>query len=43
MQCMSTLAVSYRETSSWKWPFLQLVYMTGLAFGASTLVFQVLK
>jgi len=43
MQCMSTLAVSYRETASWKWPFLQLVYMTGLAFGASTLVFQALK
>ena len=43
MQCMSTLAVSYRETGSWKWPFLQLVYMTGLAFGASTLVFQILK
>ena len=43
MQCMSTLAVSYRETKSWKWPALQLVYMTGLAFCASTIVFQVLK
>ena len=43
MQCMSTLAVSYRETGSWRWPFYQLVYMTGLAFGASTLVFQILK
>ena len=42
MQCMSTLAVSYRETGSWKWPFLQLVYMTGLAVGFSTLIFQLL-
>lgn len=41
MQCMSTLAVSYRETGSWKWPFLQLIYMTGLAFAASFVVFQI--
>ncbi len=41
MQCMSTLAVSYRETGSFKWPFLQLIYMTGLAFVASLLVYQV--
>ena len=40
MQCMSTLAVSYRETGSWKWPFLQLFYMTGLAFGLSFAAFQ---
>ena len=29
MQCMSTLAVVKRETRSWKWPILQLIYMTG--------------
>ena len=40
MQCMSTLAVSYRETASWKWPLLQLLYMTGLAFGLSFAAFQ---
>jgi ferrous iron transport protein B len=40
MQCMSTLAVSYRETGSWKWPALQLIYMTGLAFGLSFLAFR---
>lgn len=40
MQCMSTLAVCYRETSSWKWPLLQLIYMTGLAFLSSFLVYQ---
>ena len=40
MQCMSTLAVTYRETKSWRWPTAQLVYMTGLAYLASTLVWQ---
>ncbi len=32
MQCMSTLAVVKRETKSWKWPMIQLLYMTGLAY-----------
>ena len=32
MQCMSTLAVVKRETRSWKWPAIQLLYMTGLAY-----------
>ncbi len=41
MQCMSTLAVTYRETKSWRWPLGQLVYMTGLAYLASVLVWQV--
>jgi ferrous iron transport protein B len=40
MQCMSTLAVSYRETGSLKWPLLQLIYMTSLAFGLSFASFQ---
>ncbi|TDN37771.1 ferrous iron transport protein B [Hymenobacter sp. UV11] len=43
MQCMSTLAVTYRETKSWRWPLGQLVYMTGLAYAASLLVWQVFK
>lgn len=41
MQCMSTLAVVYRETRSWKWPLLQLGYMTALAYFASWLVYQI--
>jgi ferrous iron transport protein B len=32
MQCMSTLAIVKRETRSWKWPAVQLVYMTVLAY-----------
>jgi len=40
MQCMSTLAVVKRETKSWKWPLLQLVYMTVLAYLLSLLVYH---
>jgi ferrous iron transport protein B len=43
MQCMSTLAVVRRETRSWKWPAIQLVYMTGLAYVMSLIAFQVLR
>jgi ferrous iron transport protein B len=35
MQCMSTLAVVKRETGSWKWPLIQFVYMTALAYALS--------
>jgi len=41
MQCMSTLAVVKRETRSWKWPVIQLVYMTGLAYLLSWVVYRV--
>jgi len=41
MQCMSTLAVTYRETKSWRWPAAQLVYMTGLAYVASVFIWQI--
>jgi len=33
MQCLPTLALVRRETGSWKWPLLQFVYMSGLAWG----------
>jgi ferrous iron transport protein B len=42
MQCMSTLAVTKRETKTWKWPAIQFVYMTGIAYLMSLLVYQVL-
>jgi len=41
MQCMSTLAVVKRETRSWKWPIIQLVYMTGLAWVMSWVVYEI--
>ena len=43
MQCISTVAVVYRETKHWKWPAIQFVYMTGLAYVASLIVYQALK
>lgn len=43
MQCMSTLAIARRETGGWRWPIIQLVYMTGLAYLMSLLVYQLLK
>jgi len=43
MQCMSTLATTYRETRHWKWPAIQLVFMSGLAYLSSLLVYNVLS
>jgi ferrous iron transport protein B len=43
MQCMSTLAVVYRETKSWKWPAIQFVYMTALAYLGSWVVFNLFR
>ncbi len=43
MQCVSTLAIIKKETNSWKWPIIQLVFMTGLAYIVSLIAYQVLK
>lgn len=40
MQCMSTLAVVYRETKGWKWPMLQLIYMSAVAYLSAFIVYQ---
>ena len=42
MQCMSTLAVTYKETASVKWTVVQFVYMTGAAYVFSLLIYQLL-
>lgn len=41
MQCMSTLAVVYRETKGWKWPIIQTVYMTALAYLSAWATFNI--
>ncbi len=41
MQCMSTVAVVRRETNSWRWPIFQIVYMTGLAWVGTFLIYRV--
>ena len=43
MQCMSTLAIVKRETKSWKWPILQLIGMTAIAYICALIAFQFLK
>lgn len=43
MQCMSTLAIVKRETNSWKWPMIQLFFMTGFAYVVSLIAYQLLK
>ena len=42
MQCMSTLAVTKRETKSWKWPLVQFGYMTALAYLGALISYQIL-
>ena len=41
MQCMATLAVVYRETKSYKWPIIQVVYMGALAYVSSWIVYTI--
>jgi ferrous iron transport protein B len=41
MQCMSTLSIVKSETQSWKWPIVQFVYMTALAYVSSLIVFNI--
>ena len=43
MQCMSTLAVVKRETRTWKYPIIQFVYMSGIAYLCALLIYQVCK
>lgn len=41
MQCMATLAVVYRETKSYKWPIIQVIYMGALAYVSSWIVYTI--
>jgi ferrous iron transport protein B len=43
MQCMSTIAIVRKETGSWKWTIIQLVFMTGFAYIAALIAYQFLK
>ena len=43
LQCVSTLAVVFRETNSWKWPLIQFIYMGSLAYIFSYLIYNILK
>jgi ferrous iron transport protein B len=43
MQCVSTLAIVKKETNSWKWPIIQLVFMSGFAYVVALIAYQSLK
>lgn len=43
LQCMSTLAVVYKETKSWKWPIIQFIYMGAMAYFTSLIAYQLFK
>ncbi len=43
MQCISTIAVVRRETGGWRWPAIQFVYMTGLAYISAFIAYQVVS
>ena len=38
-QCMSTIAVTRRETNGWKWPAFMLLYLFGLAYIAAGIIY----
>jgi ferrous iron transport protein B len=42
MQCMSTLAIVKRETNTWKWPIIQFIFMSVLAYVGSFIVYQLM-
>lgn len=43
MQCTSTVAIVKKETGGWKWPLIQMVYMSGLAYVVALIVYQTLS
>ena len=43
MQCMSTLAIVKKETNSWRWPMLQLGFMTFIAYLSALSAYQILS
>ena len=43
LQCMATVAIVVKETGGWKWPIIQLLYMSSLAYLSSLLVYQLFQ
>lgn len=43
LQCMSTIAIVKKETNSWKWPAIQFIFMTIIAYISALIVYQTLS
>jgi ferrous iron transport protein B len=41
MQCLSTLAIVKRETKSWKWPLLQVLFFGLMAYAGAWICFNI--
>ena len=42
MQCLATFAIVQKETASWKWPLIQVVYMAILAYMGAWITYLLL-
>jgi ferrous iron transport protein B len=43
LQCASTIAITRKETNSWKWPLGQLIFMSTFAYIVALIAYQILK
>ena len=43
LQCMSTIAIVKKETNSWKWPAIQFMFMTIIAYISAYIVYRSLS
>jgi ferrous iron transport protein B len=43
LQCASTLAITKKETNTWKWPLGQLIFMSSFAYIVALIAYQILK
>ena len=43
LQCLSTVAVTYKETKSIKWTAVQFLYMSIFAYLMALIAYQILK
>jgi ferrous iron transport protein B len=40
LQCMSTIAITRRETGGWKWPLIQMAYLWTFAYVAAFVMYR---
>ena len=43
LQCISTIAIVKKETGGWKWPIVQFLLFTFIAYLSSFVVYQIWK
>ena len=43
LQCVSTIAIVKKETNTWKWPAIQFIFMTIIAYISAYIVYRSLS